>query len=56
MIILFLDIDPKMCAFAHCDEDVNQKIPEYTKLLSTAHYSLDPKGKILKTLDPPPDS
>ena len=52
MNILFLDIDPKMCAYAHCDEDVNQKILVYTKLLTAAHYSLDPKGKILESLDP----
>ena len=50
--ILFLDIDPKMCAYAHCDEDVNQKILVYTKLLTNAHYSLDPGGVILKSLDP----
>ena len=53
MNILFLDIDPKMCAYAHCDEDVNQKIPVYTKLLTAAHYFLDPKGKILKSLNSP---
>ena len=51
--ILFLDIDPKMCAYAHCDEDVNQKIPIYTKLLTAAHYFLDPKGEILKSLNSP---
>ena len=22
--ILFLDTDPRMCAYAHCDEDVKQ--------------------------------
>ena len=53
MNILFLDIDPKMCAYAHCDEDVNQKIPIYTKLLTAAHYFLDPKGEILKSLNSP---
>jgi len=53
MNILFLDIDPKMCAYAHCDEDVNQKIPVYTKLLTAAHYFLDPKGEILKSLNSP---
>ena len=51
MNILFLDIDPKMCAYAHCDKDVNQKIPVYTKLLTAAHYFLDPKGEILKSLN-----
>ena len=55
MNILFLDIDPKMCAYAHCDKDVKKKIETYTKLLTTAHYSLDPKGKILESLDPPGD-
>ena len=53
MNILFLDIDPKMCAYAHCDKDVNQKIPVYTKLLTAAHYFLDPKGEILKSLNSP---
>ena len=42
-----------MCAYAHCDEDVNQKIPIYTKLLTAAHYFLDPKGEILKSLNSP---
>jgi len=45
--ILFLDTDPRMCAYAHCDEHVIDKIPIYTKLLSTAHHLLDPKGKIV---------
>jgi hypothetical protein len=53
MNILFLDIDPKMCAYAHCDEDVKQRILTYTKLLTAAHYFLDPKGEILKSLNPP---
>ena len=51
MNILFLDIDPRMCAYAHCDEHVKSKIPIYTKLLSTAHHLLDPKGKIVPCLD-----
>ena len=51
--ILFLDIDPKMCAYAHCDKDVKQKILTYTKLLANAHHNLDPEGEILKSLDPP---
>ena len=53
MNILFLDTDPRMCAYAHCDEHVKSKIPIYTKLLSTAHYFLDPKGEILKSLNSP---
>ena len=51
MNILFLDTDPRMCAYAHCDEHVKSKIPIYTKLLSTAHHLLDPKGKIVSYLD-----
>ena len=51
MNILFLDIDPKMCAYAHCDEHVKDMIPIYTKLLSTAHHLLDPKGKIVPHLE-----
>ena len=51
MNILFLDIDPRMCAYAHCDEHVKSKIPIYTKLLSTAHHLLDPKGKIVPHLN-----
>ena len=51
--ILFLDIDPKMCAYAHCVKDVKLKILTYTKLLANAHYNLDPEGEILKSLDPP---
>jgi len=51
MNILFLDIDPRMCAYAHCDEHVKDMIPIYTKLLSTAHHLLDPKGKIVPYLD-----
>jgi len=51
MNILFLDTDPRMCAYAHCDEHVKSKIPIYTKLLSTAHHLLDPKGKIVSFLD-----
>ena len=50
MNILFLDTDPRMCAYAHCDEHVKSKIPIYTKLLSTAHHLLDPKGKIVSDL------
>ena len=51
MNILFLDTDPRMCAYAHCDEHVKSKIPIYTKLLSTAHHLLDPKGKIISYLE-----
>ena len=51
MNILFLDTDPRMCAYAHCDEHVKSKIPIYTKLLSTAHHLLDPKGKIVPCPD-----
>ena len=51
MNILFLDIDPRMCAYAHCDEHVKGMIPIYTKLLSTAHHLLDPKSKIIQYLD-----
>jgi len=51
MNILFLDIDPRMCAYAHCDEHVKGMIPIYTKLLSTAHHLLDPKGKIVPHLN-----
>ena len=51
MNILFLDTDPRMCAYAHCDEHVIDMIPIYTKLLSTAHHLLDPKGKIVPCLD-----
>ena len=50
--ILFLDIDPKMCAYAHCDKDVKQKIIVYTKLLANAHHHLNPGGEIVKSLDP----
>ena len=50
MNILFLDIDPRMCAYAHCDEHVKSKIPIYTKLLCLAHYRLDPQGKIVPDL------
>ena len=49
--ILFLDTDPRMCAYAHCDEHVKDMIPIYTKLLSIAHHLLDPKGKIVPHLD-----
>jgi len=51
--ILFLDIDPKMCAYAHCDKDVKLKVLTYTKLLANAHHNLNPEGEILKSLDPP---
>ena len=51
--ILFLDIDPKMCAYAHSDKDVKLKVLTYTKLLANAHHTLDPEGEILKSLDPP---
>ena len=51
--ILFLDIDPKMCAYAHCDKDVKLKILVCTKLLANAHHSLDPEGEILKSLNSP---
>jgi len=53
MNILFLDIDPKMCAYAHSDKDVKLKVLTYTKLLANAHHTLDPEGEILKSLDPP---
>ena len=51
MNILFLDIDPRMCAYAHCDEHVKDMIPIYTKLLSTAHHLLDPEGNIVPYLE-----
>ena len=51
--ILFLDTDPRMCAYAHCDKDVKLKVLTYTKLLANAHHNLDPDGAILKSLDPP---
>ena len=51
MNILFLDTDPRMCAYAHCDEHVIDMIPIYTKLLSTVHHVLDPQGKIVPHLD-----
>ncbi len=51
MNILFLDTDPRMCAYAHCDEHVKSMIPIYTKLLSNAHHLLDSKSKIIEYLD-----
>ena len=51
MNILFLDIDPKMCAYAHCDEHLKEMIPVYTQILCNVHHMLDPKGTIIKDLD-----
>tara|TARA_B100000029_G_C17503893_1_gene933728 strand:+ start:98 stop:634 length:537 start_codon:yes stop_codon:yes gene_type:complete len=52
MNIFVLDIDPKMCAFAHCDEHVKEMIPVYTQILCNAHHLLDPEGTIIKDLEP----
>lgn len=49
--IFVLDSDPKMCAFAHCDNHVKEMIPVYAQILCNAHHLLDPKGSILKDLD-----
>ena len=49
--ILFLDIDPKMCAYAHCDDHVKEMIPVYAQILCNTHHLLDPEGSILKDLN-----
>ena len=49
--IYFLDSDPKMCAYAHCDEHLKEMIPVYTQILCNVHHMLDPKGTIIKDLD-----
>lgn len=49
--IYFLDSDPKMSAFAHCDEHVKEMIPAYTQILCNAHHLLDPDSSIIKELN-----
>ncbi len=49
--IYFLDSDPRMCAYAHCDEHIEKMISVYTQLLCNAHHQLDPKGEIIKYLN-----
>ena len=53
--IFFLDRDPAMCAFAHCDDHIREMIPVYSQILSNVHHILDPEGEItehIKPLDP----
>ena len=51
MNIYFLDSDPKMCAYAHCDKHVKEMIPPYTQILCNTHHLLNPEGSIIKDLD-----
>ena len=51
MNIYFLDSDPKMCAYAHCDKHVKEMILEYAKILCNVHHLLNPEGSIIKDLD-----
>ena len=53
--IFFLDMNPQMCAFAHCDDHIHEMIPVYSQILSNAHHILDPESDIvehIKPLDP----
>ena len=45
--IFFLDKNPQMCAFAHCDDHLREMIPVYSQILSNAHHILDPEGDII---------
>jgi hypothetical protein len=51
MNIFVLDSDPKMCAYAHCDDHVKEMIPVYAQILCNTHHLLDPEGSILKGLN-----
>ena len=50
--IFFLDRDPAMCAFAHCDEHINEMIPVYSQIMSNAHHILDPESDIIEHIRP----
>lgn len=52
MNIFVLDSDPKMCAYAHCDDHVKEMIPVYAQILCNTHHLLDPEGDILEHLNP----
>ena len=51
MNIFVLDSDPKMCAYAHCDDHVKEMIPVYAQILCNTHHLLDPEGSIIKDLE-----
>ena len=50
--IFFLDKNPQMCAFAHCDDHIREMIPVYSQILSNAHHILDPEGDIIEHIKP----
>ena len=51
MNIFVLDSDPKMSAYAHCDDHVKEMIPVYAQILCNTHHLLDPEGSIIKDLE-----
>ena len=50
--IFFLDRDPAMCAFAHCDDHIHEMIPVYSQIQSNSHHILDPEGEIIEHIKP----
>ena len=51
--ILFLDLEPQACAFAHNDKDIKLKLHVHTRIMIHAHLKLDPEGDFTKSLKPP---
>ena len=49
--LYFLDIDTKLCSYAHCDEHVIEMIPKYTQYLATAHYIHNKDSRITKAAE-----
>lgn len=54
MNIFYLDQDPKICAYYHCDKHVHKMVSEYSQILSTTYRILfgepiyNEKGKIVE--------
>lgn len=54
MNIFYLDQDPKICAYYHCDRHVHKMVSEYSQILSTAIRVMfgkpmfNEKGKIIE--------
>ena len=40
MNIFYLDQDPKVCAYYHCDRHVHKMVSEYSQILSTSYRVL----------------
>ena len=49
--LYFLDIDTKLCSYAHCDEHVIEMIPKYTQYLATAHFIHNKDSRITKAAE-----